>query len=92
MYLLEKNNTTKLLCLFSSGESTVIWKEADRIISAGDILIRKDRRLSIVDGFSLKIDNLRERDAGERRSKTPLGMLSIITTNTNNNPLFSLTI
>ncbi len=74
-----------------TGESTVIWKEAERIISAGNILvrkmsktnvfplqsiyliaksefefqIRKDRRLSIVDGFSLRIDGLQEKDAGD---------------------------
>ena len=27
--------------------------------------IRKDRRLSIVDGFSLRIDGLQEKDAGD---------------------------
>lgn len=49
---------------FVSGESTVIWKEKGRIISAGDAIIRKDARLSLR-GYNLRIDRLRETDAGE---------------------------
>ena len=50
---------------FFPGESTVIWKQSNRIISAGDVIIRKDARLSLNDGFSLRIDGLREEDEGE---------------------------
>ena len=53
------------LCFsFVPGESTVIWKERGRIISAGDAIIRKDSRLSLR-GYNLRIDRLRETDAGE---------------------------
>ena len=48
-----------------TGASTVIWKQSNRIISAGDVIIRKDARLSLNEGFSLRIDGLREEDEGE---------------------------
>ena len=54
----------KMIKLFA-GESTVIWKQSNRIISAGDDIIRKDARLSLNDGFSLRIDGLREEDEGD---------------------------
>ena len=63
---------------FISGESTVIWKQSNRIISAGDVVIRKDPRISLHGGFNLRIDNLRENDAGNilgfqgQRDKLPL--------------------
>ena len=43
----------------------MIWKQSNRIISAGDVIIRKDARLSLNDGFSLRIDGLREEDEGK---------------------------
>lgn len=53
------------MILFVTGESTVIWKQANRIISAGEVIIRKDRRLSLHNRFNLRIDVLQEDDAGE---------------------------
>ena len=47
------------------GDSNVIWKESNRIITAGKIIIRKDRRLHLQDGFNLRIDDLKEEDSGE---------------------------
>ena len=47
------------------GESNVIWKESNRIITAGDIIIRKDDRLHLQNGYNLRIDDLREQDTGE---------------------------
>uniref|UniRef100_A0A0K2SXN7 Ig-like domain-containing protein n=1 Tax=Lepeophtheirus salmonis TaxID=72036 RepID=A0A0K2SXN7_LEPSM len=46
-------------------DSMVIWKQSNRIISAGNVVIRKDERLSLLEGFNLQIRNLRESDAGE---------------------------
>ena len=51
---------------FFSGDSSIIWKESNRIISAGKIIIRKDDRLSLMDGYDLRIDNLEETDSGKR--------------------------
>ncbi|QQP41359.1 Uncharacterized protein FKW44_015705, partial [Caligus rogercresseyi] len=46
-------------------DSVVIWKQSNRIISAGEVVIRKDPRISLLEGFNLQIRNLRESDAGE---------------------------
>lgn len=43
--------------------STVIWKQANRMISAGSEIIRKDDRLSLK-GYNLIISNLKESDSG----------------------------
>ena len=58
----EKKNSL----IFFSGDSSIIWKESNRIISAGKIIIRKDDRLSLMDGYDLRIDNLEETDSGKR--------------------------
>lgn len=50
---------------FIVGESTVIWKQSNRIISAGPVIIRKDPRLSLEDKFNLRVDDLKESDEGE---------------------------
>lgn len=52
------------LCLFP-GESNIIWKESNRIITAGKIIIRKDSRLHLENGYNLRIDDLKESDTGE---------------------------
>ena len=48
-----------------SGDSSIIWKESNRIISADKQIIRKDDRLSLMDGYDLRIDNLEETDSGK---------------------------
>ena len=51
-----------------SGNSTVIWKSvnSNRIISAGDVIIRKDNRFLLTDGYNLQISNLKKSDAGKK--------------------------
>ena len=46
------------------GTSTVIWKKDNRIITAGSIVIRKDKRFSL-DRFNLSLKGVALRDAGE---------------------------
>ena len=53
-----------IFCYFS-GESNIIWKESNRIITAGTMIIRKDSRLHLENGYNLRIDNLKESDSGE---------------------------
>ena len=50
-----------------SGNSTVIWKSvnSNRIISAGEVIIRKDSRFSLTHGYDLQIRNLKQSDAGK---------------------------
>ena len=50
-----------------SGNSTVIWKSvnSNRIISAGEVIIRKDHRFLLTDGYNLQIRNLKKSDAGK---------------------------
>ena len=37
------------------GESTVVWKHGESVVFAGDIKIRKDLSMKLVDGTSLYI-------------------------------------
>ena len=56
-----------ILCNQFSGNSTVIWKSvnSNRIISAGEVIIRKDHRFLLTDGYNLQIRNLKKSDAGK---------------------------
>lgn len=50
-----------------AGDSIIVWKQPDRIISAGLSLIRKDVRMSLLEhsqGIHLQIRNLNVDDAG----------------------------
>lgn len=51
------------------GDSNIIWKESNRVISAGTTIIRKDPRLSLEDGYNLRIDDLQETDSGIKLTK-----------------------
>ena len=46
------------------GDSTLIWKKDGRMISAGDMVIRKDARMKLLDQ-SLEISDVTEEDAGQ---------------------------
>eukprot|EP00090_Calanus_glacialis_P003808 TRINITY_DN12843_c0_g1_i2.p1 TRINITY_DN12843_c0_g1~~TRINITY_DN12843_c0_g1_i2.p1 ORF type:complete len:446 (-),score=143.17 TRINITY_DN12843_c0_g1_i2:65-1402(-) len=46
------------------GDSTLIWKKDGRMISAGDIVIRKNARMKLLDQ-SLEISDVTEEDAGQ---------------------------
>ena len=46
------------------GTSTLIWKKDNRIISAGQIVIRKDKRFTL-DGYNLTMDSVQVKDEGE---------------------------
>lgn len=50
------------------GSSVIVWKQTDRIISAGDHLLRKDSRMSLIKGpkgIDLQIANVTPDDKGE---------------------------
>eukprot|EP00093_Oithona_nana_P010757 10757.XXX_265016_286838_1 [CDS] Oithona nana genome sequencing. len=65
-YKAQVGNSAVLECRVENlGESNVIWKESNRIISAGTIIIRKDSRLRLENGYNLRIDDLMESDSGE---------------------------
>jgi hypothetical protein len=56
------------LSSFITGSSVIVWKQPDRIISAGDRLIRKDERMKLVrepSGISLYISSVQPEDRGE---------------------------
>ena len=53
---------------FSAGSSVIVWKQTDRIISAGDVLLRKDSRMSLIkgsNGFNLQLANVTPDDRGK---------------------------
>jgi len=65
-YKAQVGNSVILLCQAENlGESNIIWKESNRIITAGTMIIRKDARLHLENGYNLRIDDLRESDTGE---------------------------
>ena len=54
--------------LFYSGSSVIVWKQTDRIISAGEVLLRKDSRMSLIkssNGFNLQVANVTPDDRGK---------------------------
>lgn len=67
-YRKQVGGTVTLSCHVDNlGNSTVIWKSvnSNRIISAGEVIIRKDHRFLLTDGYNLQIRNLKKSDAGE---------------------------
>jgi len=68
IYKEEIGDTALLLCKVKNlGSSIIVWKQPDRIISAGMGMIRKDRRMKLLehnDGVNLQITNLDIDDAG----------------------------
>jgi len=65
-YRAQVGNSVTLFCQVENlGDSNIIWKESNRVISAGTTIIRKDPRLSLEDGYNLRIDDLQETDSGE---------------------------
>jgi len=68
VYKEEIGETAVLLCKVKNlGDSIIVWKQPDRIISAGLGMIRKDRRMKLLghsDGVNLQITNLDIDDAG----------------------------
>ena len=49
-----------------SGDSIVLWKQGERVLSAGPIQVRKDSRMSLVEAASLRIKDVDVADAGKR--------------------------
>lgn len=68
VYREEVGETAVLLCKVNNlGDSIIVWKQKDRIISAGMGLIRKDKRMSLLshrEGVNLQIKSLTTDDAG----------------------------
>ena len=53
---------------FFTGASVIVWKQTDRIISAGEVLLRKDARMSLIktpNGINLQIANVTPDDRGK---------------------------
>jgi len=64
-YQVVEGEKVLLTCMVEDlGDSTLIWKKEGRMISAGDLLIRKDPRMKLI-RQSLEISEVTEDDAGE---------------------------
>jgi hypothetical protein len=50
--------------LFFAGDSVVLWKQGERVISAGPIQVRKDPRFALVEAASLRISDVVVADTG----------------------------
>ncbi|XP_023339713.1 neural cell adhesion molecule 1 [Eurytemora carolleeae] len=65
----ERGDTARLTCEVAGlGNYVLMWKEKQRVISAGNLMVRKDPRfqLSVKDGvFVLYIRNVQREDAGD---------------------------
>ena len=49
-----------------AGDSIVLWKQGERVLSAGPIQVRKDFRMTLVEAASLRITNVHVSDTGNR--------------------------
>ena len=47
-----------------AGDSIVLWKQGERVISAGPIQVRKDFRFALVESASLRISEVTVADTG----------------------------
>ena len=52
-----------------SSHTTVLWKQGERVITAGSVKVRKDGRLSMAEASSLKISGVGVADTGQWDSK-----------------------
>ena len=57
-------NQALMIFFTISGDGTVLWKQGERVISAGAIQVRKDYRLTLVEANSLRITNVDVTDTG----------------------------
>jgi len=68
-YRIRNGYTVTLECSIENiGSSVIVWKQTDRIISAGEVLLRKDSRMSLIkssNGFNLQLANVTPDDRGE---------------------------
>ena len=53
-----------IIFLYFSGDGIVLWKQGERVISAGSIQVRKDYRLTLVEANSLRITDVDVTDTG----------------------------
>ena len=51
-----------------TGDSIVLWKQGERVLSAGPIQVRKDFRMTLVEAASLRITNVHVSDTGNKKS------------------------
>jgi len=63
MFLTFHHFTIKIFPLFL-GDSVVLWKQGERVISAGPIQVRKDPRFALVEAASLRISDVVVADTG----------------------------
>ena len=57
-------NTVLLIFNILIGDSIVLWKQGERVLSAGPIQVRKDFRMTLVEAASLRITNVHVSDTG----------------------------
>lgn len=48
------------------GDATVVWKQGDRVLSAGKVMVRVDDRFTLVEAASLRISDVDVADSGKR--------------------------
>jgi len=68
-YRIRNGYTVTLVCSIENlGSSVIVWKQTERIISAGEHLLRKDSRMTLIkspNGINLQIANVTPDDRGE---------------------------
>ena len=73
--ILSSNNVKLISLKFNNlffvflGESIVVWKHGESVIFAGEIRIRKDLHIRLVDGTSLLINEATRSYAGKMQLK-----------------------
>ncbi len=65
MFRVELGDSLVLPCHVSNlGEFVLMWKRDSRVLTAGDLVVRKDARLRLREDFGLEITELRAEDGG----------------------------
>ncbi len=66
---------TVINCLIDhliTGNNVVLWKQGERVISAGPIKVRQDHRFTLVEADSLQIKDVDVNDAGKKQLQLQL--------------------
>lgn len=56
------------------GQFVVLWRKGDRILAAGNHLVRKDGKVSVTKGHDLELDNVTEEDGGWYMCEVDIGL------------------
>lgn len=61
----EKKILIDVLVIFVVGTFVILWRRGNTVITAANLIIIRDSRFRLVDGYNLEISNVMPQDAGD---------------------------